>query len=56
MKKTDRSASGFDRGYEEHRRRQARVGLRLTPRERLEWLERTLEEMRHLLGLARARK
>lgn len=43
----------FDRGYEGHRRRQARLGLRLSPAERLRWLEETLQELRGLLGRAR---
>ena len=42
----------FDRGWEGHDRRQARLGLELSPAERLEWLERTLAEMRELLGRA----
>ena len=44
---------GFDRGWEGHRRRQARIGLALTPLERLRWLEQTMEEMQRLLGRAR---
>lgn len=43
---------GFDRGYEGHTRRQACLGLRLTPAERLRWLERTMEELRRLVGRA----
>jgi len=43
----------FDRGFEGHRRRQARLGLRLSPAERLRWLEETMEEMRALVGRAR---
>ena len=46
-------ADGFDRGFEGHRRRQARLGLKLTPAERLRWLEETMEELRGLLGRAR---
>jgi len=42
----------FDRGWEGHDRRQARLGLELSPAERLEWLERTLAEMREILGRA----
>lgn len=45
--------AGFDRGFEGHRRRQARLGLRLTPAERLRWLEQTMEELRRLVGRAR---
>jgi len=48
------SGSGeFDRGFEGHSRRQARLGLKLTPAERLRWLEQTMEELRGLLGRAR---
>ncbi len=43
----------FDRGFEGHSRRQARLGLKLTPAERLRWLEQTMEELRGLLGRAR---
>jgi len=42
----------FDSGYEGHFRRQARIGLKLTPAQRLRWLEETMEEMRRLLGRA----
>jgi hypothetical protein len=44
---------GFDPGFSGHSARQARIGLRLTPAERLRWLERTMEEMRRLLGRAK---
>ena len=48
------SGSGeFDRGFEGHSRRQARLGIKLTPAERLRWLEQTMEELRGLLGRAR---
>ncbi len=43
----------FDRGFEGHRRRQARLGLDLSPAERLRWLEETMEELRDLVGRAR---
>jgi hypothetical protein len=43
----------FDRGFEGHSRRQARLGLKLTPAKRLRWLEQTMEELRGLLGRAR---
>lgn len=49
-----RSVDGFDRGWAGHRRRQARIGLALTPLQRLRWLEETMEEMRRLLGRSRA--
>lgn len=39
--------------YEETRRRKLREGLALSPAERLEWLERTIEEWRPLVGAAR---
>ena len=49
----EEQAGEFDRGFEGHSRRQARLGLRLSPAERLEWLERTMDELRGLLGRAR---
>ena len=45
--------AGFDNGHSGHQRRQARLGLALTPAERLRWLEETMKEMRALLGRAR---
>jgi len=48
----DESAS-FDRGFGGHALRQARMGLRLTPAERLRWLERTMDELQRLLGRAK---
>ena len=51
----DPPTGGFDRGWEGHRRRQARLGLALTPAERLRWLEETMEEMRRIVGRARRR-
>lgn len=36
----------------EHRRRQTRRGLEMTPAERLEWLEETLAELREIQGRA----
>ncbi len=35
------------------RRHHIRLGLRMTPAERLHWLEETVAEMRQLQGLAR---
>ena len=35
------------------RRHHIRLGLRMTPAERLRWLEETVDEMRQLQGLAR---
>jgi hypothetical protein len=46
--------AGFDAGYDGHQRRQARLGLSLTPSERLQWLERKRAEMVALLGRASA--
>lgn len=46
----------FDSGYEGHFRRQARLGLALTPAERLRWLEETMEEMRRILGRAKTQE
>lgn len=43
----------FDWTYEATWRRQVRLGLTLTPAERLEWLETTLAELRPLVGRAR---
>jgi len=40
--------------YEAHAERQARLGLQLTPAERLRWLEETNAMMRDLLGKARS--
>ena len=40
-------------GFDGAQRFQTTLGLRLTPAERLAWLERTLTEMRELCGLAR---
>jgi hypothetical protein len=39
---TDSGADGFDQGYDGVRRRQIRLGLKLTPAERLRWLEQAL--------------
>lgn len=42
---------GWD--FDGHRRRQARLGLWLSPSERLRWLERSMDELRKLVGRAR---
>ena len=42
---------GWD--FDGARRHHSRRGLRLTPAQRLQWLEETVEEMRRLQGLAR---
>ena len=47
------SNGGFDRGWDGHRRRQATLGLALTPAERLRWLEETMETLRRWQGRAR---
>lgn len=39
--------------FEGARRHHLRLGLKLTPAERLRWLEETVDEMRQLQGLAR---
>lgn len=39
--------------YPGTRRHHIRLGLRMTPAERLRWLEETVDEMRQLQGLAR---
>lgn len=43
----------FPRGYDGHRRAQAGLGLRLTPAERLRWLEETMATLRKWRGRAR---
>jgi hypothetical protein len=48
--------AGFDRGFDGHWRRQVRLGLALTPAQRLRWLEQTMEEIRPLVGRARHAK
>lgn len=48
------SGGAWPRGWDEHRRSRADLGLRLTPAERLRWLEETMETMRRWLGRARA--
>jgi hypothetical protein len=42
------------RGFDGHRRAQAGLGLRLTPAERLRWLEETMAALRRWRGRARA--
>jgi hypothetical protein len=53
MSDTKTEESSDDWGWEAHRVAQLRDGLRMTPAERLAWLERTTASMRGLLGLAR---
>ena len=43
---------GWPRGWDEHRAAQAGLGLRLTPAERLRWLEETMAAMRRWVGRA----
>lgn len=45
---------GFPRGFDGHRRAQAGLGLRLTPAERLRWLEETMAAFRRWCGRARS--
>jgi hypothetical protein len=51
-----KESPGFERGFDGHRRRQVRLGLALTPAQRLRWLEQTMEELRPLVGRARLAK
>ena len=53
---SDGSSEVFDRGFEGARRRQAKLGLSMTPAQRLEWLERAMEEFRRMQGLASSGK
>jgi len=46
-------ANGCTWDFEGTRRHHIRAGLRLSPLERLRWLEETVDEMRQLQGLAR---
>lgn len=51
---TDRADPGeITWDFEGTRRHHIRLGLQMTPAERLRWLEDTVEEMRLLQGLAR---
>jgi hypothetical protein len=43
----------WPRGFAEHRRAQAGVGLEMTPAERLRWLEETMAALRRWTGRAR---
>lgn len=49
--RTDLKGNTWD--FDGTRRHHIRLGLRLTPAERLRWLEETVNEMRRLQGLAR---
>lgn len=48
--------SEFTNGFDGHRRAQALQGLRMTPAERLAWLESTMARLRSWQGRARARR
>lgn len=48
-----KSPQKLDWSFEEHLRRQARLGLGLSPAERLRWLEESMEGLRKLVGRAR---
>jgi hypothetical protein len=54
MKRPREETAGWPRGWDEHRRSQAAHGLRLTPAERLRWLEETMATMRRWVGRAGA--
>jgi len=43
----------WPRGFAEHRRAQAGLGLAMTPAERLRWLEETMATLRRWQGRAR---
>ncbi len=51
---SDPGGYGWDR--ESHDRRQARLGLELSPAERLRWLEEAMDEFGRLVGQARRRR
>lgn len=53
-KTSDPGGYGWDR--KTHDRRQARLGLELSPAERLRWLEETMDELRRLVGQASRRR
>ncbi|MCI0339874.1 MAG: hypothetical protein L0216_01775 [Planctomycetales bacterium] len=45
---------GDAEAFRRHKQEQIRLGLKLTPAERLRWLEDTVEEMRELQRQARS--
>ena len=51
---SDPDRYGWDR--KTHDRRQARLGLELSPAERLRWLEETMDELGRLVEQARLRR
>jgi hypothetical protein len=56
MKSTTEGDPAPDWGWAHHHQEQLRFGLRLTPGERIEWLERVYAELLPLLGLARGQR
>lgn len=52
MSKADDPAPAAPREHPDHEH-QIRIGLSMTPAERLRWLEETVEELRPWVGLAR---
>lgn len=48
---TEETLAGWD--FAGTRRHHQMLGLRMTPVQRLQWLEETVDEMRRLQGLAR---
>ncbi|MCZ7626087.1 MAG: hypothetical protein C3F12_12445 [Candidatus Methylomirabilota bacterium] len=50
---SSRRTEDLEWDFEGHRRRQVRLGLQLSPAERLRWLEQSMEELRKLVGRAR---
>jgi hypothetical protein len=54
MTDKDQLPTHHDWSHAETRRRQNQAGLRMTPAERLAWLEEMLDELLPLVGRARA--
>jgi hypothetical protein len=50
--KPETGLTDFDGTFEGTRRRQMLLGLEMTYEERLRWLDRTMAEMRRILGKA----
>lgn len=53
MKNDSTLRDSWNWDFEGTRRHHLKLGLALTPEQRLRWLEETVEEMRGLQGLAR---
>lgn len=51
---SERRPLEFPRGFDGARRAQAGMGLRMTPAQRLRWLEETMATLRRWQGRARA--